>query len=117
VIECTEVQDTRNYSWRTIERCQIVEESISNGRSLAEIGSSHVANANQLFDWHKQYARGQFGADMHDCGLMPVIGNGDSGISAWQDTHQVALRQDSHVSGKIRFKTAVMSRLHAIDSA
>ena len=55
VTEFTEVKGARKYRRRTVdEKRQIVEETLSSGRSVAEIARSHEVNANQLFKgWTK----------------------------------------------------------------
>ncbi|WP_408485630.1 transposase [Paraburkholderia sediminicola] len=55
--------------WRHIpnEKHQIVEETLSSGRSVAKIARSHEVNANQVFDWCKQYLEERLGADVREC--------------------------------------------------
>jgi len=73
VTESTEVNGPRKYRRRTQEeKRQIVEETLSSGRSVAEVARIHAVNANQVFDWRKQYLEGRFGADTRECALLPV---------------------------------------------
>ncbi len=52
VTEFSEVKVARKYRRRTVdEKRQIIEETLSSGRSVAEIARNHELNANQLFDW------------------------------------------------------------------
>jgi transposase len=84
VTEFAEVQGACKYRRRTPdEKRQIVEETLSSGRSVAEIARSHEVNANQVFDWRKQYLEGRLGADARECTLLPVTVNetGDSGVT------------------------------------
>ncbi|WP_459909651.1 IS66-like element accessory protein TnpA [Caballeronia sp. HLA56] len=83
VTEFTEVKGARKYRRRTAdEKRQIVEETLSSGRSVAEIARSHEVNANQVFDWRKQYLEGRLGAVERGCALLPVTVNepSDSGV-------------------------------------
>ena len=49
---------------------------------MAEIARSHEVNANQVFDWRKQYLEGRLGTDERGCALLPVTVNepSDSGV-------------------------------------
>ncbi|ANB74949.1 transposase [Paraburkholderia phytofirmans OLGA172] len=85
VTEFTEVKGARKYRRRTVdEKRQIVEETLSSGRSVAEIARSHEVNANQLFDWRKQYLDGRLGVNARECALLPVTVNeaSDNGSGA-----------------------------------
>ena len=42
-------------SWTTDEKRRIVEESLGEGASIAEIARQHDLNANQLFTWRRQF--------------------------------------------------------------
>lgn len=100
VTEFTEVQGARKYRRRTPdEKRQIVEETLSSGRSVAEIARSHEVNANQVFDWRKQYLKGRLGADARECTLLPVSVNetSDSGV-----TEPAASTPAAPTNGKIR---------------
>ena len=50
---------------------------------MAEIARSHEVNANQLFDWRKQYLEGRLGVNGRECALLPVTVNeaSDSGTA------------------------------------
>ena len=76
VTEFTEIKGARKYRRRTVdEKRQIVEETLSSGRSVAEIACSHEVNANHLFDWRKQYLDGRLGVNGRECALLPVTVN------------------------------------------
>ena len=82
--EFTEVKGARKYRRRTVdEKRQIAEETLSSGRSVAEIARSHEVNANQLFDWRRQYLEGRLGVNGRECALLPVTVNeaSDGGIA------------------------------------
>ncbi|MBT2790087.1 transposase [Paraburkholderia strydomiana] len=76
VTEFTEVKAARKYRRRTPnEKREIVEETLSSGRSVAEIARSHAVNANQVFDWRRQYVEGRLGGNGRECTLLPVTVN------------------------------------------
>ncbi|MGF7137615.1 transposase [Paraburkholderia sp. EB58] len=102
VTEFSEVKVARKYRRRSVdEKRQIVEETLSSGRSVAEIARSHELNANQLFDWRKQYLDGRLGVNGHECALLPVTVNdaSDSGVA-----EPAASTPSAPVSGKIRIQ-------------
>jgi transposase len=44
---------------RSLElKCQIVEETLAPGASVARVARAHGVNANQVFAWRRQYQRG-----------------------------------------------------------
>ena len=43
------------------EKRRIVEESLTSGASVAKSARRHDMNANQLFNWRRQYAEGRLG--------------------------------------------------------
>ena len=45
----------RRRSWSTDEKRRIVDESLADGASIAEIARRHDLNANQLFTWRRQF--------------------------------------------------------------
>jgi transposase len=45
----------RRRSWSLDEKRRIVEESLEDGASLAEVARRHDLNANQLFTWRRQF--------------------------------------------------------------
>ena len=56
-------------SWTTDEKRRIVDESLEDGTSIAEIARRHNLNANQLFTWRRQ-----FGAEaVEPRGLAPIL--------------------------------------------
>jgi transposase len=42
-------------SWTLEEKRRIVDESLKEGASIAEVARSHDLNANQLFTWRRQF--------------------------------------------------------------
>ena len=102
VTEFSEVKAARKYRRRNVdEKRQIVEETLSSGRSVAEIARSHELNANQLFDWRKQYLDGRLGVNGRECALLPVTVNeaGDSGVA-----EPAASTPSAPAPGKIRIQ-------------
>nr|WKF60898.1 hypothetical protein HUO10_005420 [Paraburkholderia busanensis] len=90
--EFTEVKVARKYRRRTLdEKRQIVEETLSGGRSVAEIARSHELNANQLFDWRKQYLDRRLGLNGRECALLPVTVNEPSDIGVAEPTASTPL--------------------------
>ena len=45
----------RRRSWTLEEKRQIIDESLVDGASIAEIARFHDLNANQLFTWRRQF--------------------------------------------------------------
>ena len=45
----------RRRSWTLEEKRRIVEESLEDGASIAEVARRHDLNANQLFTWRRQF--------------------------------------------------------------
>ena len=45
----------RRRSWSLDEKRRIVDESLEDGASLAEVARRHDLNANQLFTWRRQF--------------------------------------------------------------
>jgi transposase len=45
----------RRRSWSLDEKRRIVDESLADGSSLAEVARRHDLNANQLFTWRRQF--------------------------------------------------------------
>ncbi|MDP9651506.1 IS66-like element accessory protein TnpA [Paraburkholderia caledonica] len=76
VTKFTEVKGARKYRRRTVDQQRrIVEETLSSMRSVVEIARSHEMNANQVFDWRKQYLEGRLGVNGRECALLPVTVN------------------------------------------
>ena len=46
---------SKRRSWSTDEKRRIVDESLEDGASIAEIARRHDLNANQLFTWRRQF--------------------------------------------------------------
>ena len=42
-------------SWSVAEKRRIVDESLEDGASIAEVARRHGLNANQLFTWRRQF--------------------------------------------------------------
>lgn len=102
VTEFTEVKGARKYRRRTVdEKRQIVEETLSSGRSVAEIARSHEVNANQLFDWRKQYLDGRLGVNGRECALLPVTVNAASDSGA---TEPDASTRSAQAPGTLRIQ-------------
>ncbi|WP_408337960.1 transposase [Paraburkholderia sp. RL17-337-BIB-A] len=97
VAELTETRAVRKYCRRaTGEKRGIVEETLSCGRSVAEIARAHEVNANPVFDWRRQYHVGRLGSAVHDCTLLPVIVHDpeDSAVDATGAARRANLEKD-----------------------
>jgi transposase len=59
----------RRRSWSLDEKRRIIDESLEDGASLAEVARRHDLNANQLFTWRRQF--GVEAAEPKD--LAPIL--------------------------------------------
>lgn len=65
----------RRHHWRTVEeKRRIVEAALAPGASVAQVARMHGVNANQVFQWKRQYEAGDLTVP-NDEGpkLLPVI--------------------------------------------
>ena len=53
--DCGTALGRRRRSWSLDEKRRIVDESLEDGASLAEVARRHDLNANQLFTWRRQF--------------------------------------------------------------
>ena len=53
--EATKLPRRKRRSWTLEEKRRIVDESLMDGASIAEIARRHDLNANQLFTWRRQF--------------------------------------------------------------
>ena len=53
--DCGTALGRRRRSWSLDEKRRIVDETLEDGASLAEIARRHDLNANQLFTWRRQF--------------------------------------------------------------
>jgi transposase len=68
--------------WTREEKCQIVEETFVEGRSVAQVARAHGVNANQVFDWRKQYHLGLLSAGTKDIAFLPVVVTQNNTVAA-----------------------------------
>ena len=54
------------------EKRRIVEETLSEGASVARIARAHGVNANQVFGWRRLYLSGRLGEQKPTMKLLPV---------------------------------------------
>ncbi|AMM13140.1 hypothetical protein AX768_02450 [Burkholderia sp. PAMC 28687] len=67
MVESSEVRvERKKRRWAHEEKCRIVKEKLVEGRSVAQAARAHQVNANQVFDWRKQYHQGLLGTDGKD---------------------------------------------------
>jgi transposase len=59
--------------WAIAEKRRIVEQTLAAGGSVARVARAHGVNANQVFQWRRQYHRGLLGAgNTETMNLLPV---------------------------------------------
>ena len=59
--------------WAVAEKRRIVEQTLAEGGSVARVARAHGVNANQVFQWRRQYRRGLLGAGNAEAvSLLPV---------------------------------------------
>jgi transposase len=61
----------RRRSWTVGAKRRITEESFGGRISVAELSQKYAVNANQIFQWRKQYREGRLG-DNGSAALLPV---------------------------------------------
>jgi transposase len=61
----------RRRSWTVEAKRRITEESFGGKISVAELSQKYAVNANQIFQWRKQYREGRMG-DNGSPALLPV---------------------------------------------
>jgi transposase-like protein len=52
-------------SWSTEVKRKIAEESFEGTSSVAQLGQKYAVNANQIFQWRKQYREGRLESKRH----------------------------------------------------
>ena len=97
-------------SWKRDEKRQIVEESLQDGASIAEVARRHDLNANLLFTWRRQLglesietndltrilpvtitAEAMEERGLESSGQMEIILSGGERILVWTDVETAAL--------------------------
>lgn len=97
-------------SWKRDEKRQIVEESLQDGASIAEVARRHDLNANLLFTWRRQLglesietndltrilpvtitAEAMQERGLKSSGQMEIILSGGERILVWTDVETAAL--------------------------
>jgi transposase len=97
-------------SWKRDEKRQIVEESLQDGASIAEVARRHDLNANLLFTWRRQLglesietndltrilpvtitAEAMEERGLETSGQMEIILSGGERILVWTDVETAAL--------------------------
>ena len=59
--------------WAVAEKRRIVEQTLVVGGSVARVARAHGVNANQVFQWRRQYRRGLLGVgNAETVNLLPV---------------------------------------------
>ena len=66
-------QEPTRRRWAVAEKRRIVEQTLVEGGSVARVARAHGVNANQVFQWRRQYHRGLLGAGNTEAvSLLPV---------------------------------------------
>lgn len=97
-------------SWKRDEKRQIVEESLQDGASIAEVARRHDLNANLLFTWRRQLGLESIETNdltrilpvtitaetmeergLESSGQMEIILSGGERILVWADVETAAL--------------------------
>ena len=97
-------------SWKQDEKRQIVEESLQDGASIAEVARRHDLNANLLFTWRRQLglesietsdltrilpvtitAEAMEERGLESSGQMEIVLSGGERILVWTDVETAAL--------------------------
>ena len=97
-------------SWKRDEKRQIVEESLQDGASIAEVARRHDLNANLLFTWRRQLGLESIETNdltrilpvtitaetmeergLESSGQMEIILSGGERILVWTDVETAAL--------------------------
>lgn len=66
-------QEPTRRRWAAAEKRRIVEQTLVAGGSVARVARAHGVNANQVFQWRRQYRRGLLGSGKTEAvNLLPV---------------------------------------------
>ena len=115
--DCGAAPGRRRRSWSLDGKRRIVDETLEDGASLAEVARRHDLNANQLFTWRRQF--GVEAAGLKDvAAILPVtimaaeqpdpgssgqieigLADGDRTL-VWSNVEMAALMRVLKVSGK-----------------
>ena len=102
--------ERKRRSWKRDEKRQIVEESLQDGASIADVARRHDLNANLLFTWRRQLglesietndltrilpvtitAEAMQERGLESSGQMEIILSGGERILVWTDVETAAL--------------------------
>jgi transposase len=82
--------------WAVEEKRRIVEQTLAAGGSVARVARAHGVNANQVFQWRRQYCRGLLGSGNTEAvSLLPVR------------VTEASAREAAQSSGEQRRRTAL----------
>src|ERR1700722_812047 len=97
-------QEPTRRRWAVAEKRRIVEETLVAGGSVARVARAHGVNANQVFQWRRQYQRGLLSAGNTEAvSLLPVRVTEAVAGAAVSSTRGLAERQ----AGEQRRRTAL----------
>jgi transposase len=66
-----EIRGGKRYRTRA-ERREIVEETLKAGASVSAVARAHEVNANQVFEWRRQYRQGLLEENRSATALVPI---------------------------------------------
>jgi transposase len=104
----------RRRSWTTDEKRRIVDESVEDGASIAEIARRHDLNANQLFTWRRQFgveaAEGNELAPILPVTIAPELAAEDSGPGS-NGQMEIVLAEGDRILVWSDVETAALTRV------
>lgn len=104
----------RRRSWSLDEKRRIVDESLEDGASIAEVARRHDLNTNQLFTWRRQFGAG-LATPQELASILPVTITPDAtaGYSAPVSTGQmeIVLAEGDRIIVWPDVETAALSRV------
>jgi transposase len=103
------MEEHRRRRWPLTEKRRIVEETLERGASVAVVARRHAVNANQLFKWRREYARGALGTKVPALAAVRVVET-----SAAASPRRRALAGAQVASGAIEIEIGIDVRLRVL---
>ncbi len=101
-------------TWTRDEKRRIVDESLAEGASIAEIARRHDLNANQLFTWRRQFGVGPSGlkdlAPILPVTITPETRAEDSGLAS-NAQMEIVLAEGDRIIVWADVETAALTRV------
>jgi transposase len=100
-------------SWTPEEKRRVVDESLEDGASIAEVARRHDLNANQLFTWRRQF--GVEPAEPKDLApILPVTITPDTAVESYAGSSgqiEIVLAKDDRIIVWADVETAALTRV------